>query len=134
MKNYDDWNEIKKSISKNRANFRIKPREIYWVKIGQNVGDEEYGKGKYFARPVIVVKKLTKDLFMGIPTTTTIKNNNYFHSFEYTSRKDGDIEVSAMILQLKAFSMKRIMNKLGVVNKTEFEKILEKAQEIFAPT
>jgi len=30
--------------------------------------------------------------------------------------------------------MKRIMNKIGVVNKVEFEKILEKSQKIFAPT
>ena len=134
MKKYDEWNEIKKSITIKQPKFRIKPREIYWVKIGQNVGDEEYGKGENFARPVIVIKKLTRDLFMGIPTSTTIKDNDYFHPFEYTNRQSGDIKVSAMILQLKTFSMKRIMNKIGVVNKVEFEKILEKSQKIFAPT
>jgi hypothetical protein len=32
-----------KSIKKRRLG--IKPREIFWAKIGHNIGDEEYGKG-----------------------------------------------------------------------------------------
>jgi len=134
MKKYDEWNEVKKSITKNQAKFRIKQREIYWVKIGQNVGDEEYGKGEDFARPVIVIKKLTHDLFVGIPTTTTIKNNDYFHAFNYDNRQKGNIEVSAMILQFKTFSMKRMMGKIGMVNKNDFEKILEKSRGLFVLT
>ncbi len=133
MKRYDEWNEVKKSITEKQTKFRIKPREIYWIRIGQNVGDEEYGKGKNFARPVIVVKKLTKDLFIGIPTSTTIKDNDYFHSFAYNNRQKGELEVSAMILQFKTFSMKRMMGKMGVVNKNDFEKILEKSRKLFVP-
>ena len=39
-----------------------------------------------------------------------------------------------MILQLKAFSIKRVMNKAGVVNKNDFELIVEKLQNIVSPT
>ena len=134
MKDYDEWNEVKKETSIKNIKIGIKPREIFWVKIGQNIGSEEYGKGKNFTRPVIIIRKLTKELFIGIPTTTTLKTNDYFHQFEYHSKKDGDIEVSAMILQFKVFSTKRLTNRIGMINKDDFEKILEKSRKLFAPT
>jgi mRNA interferase MazF len=133
MKNYDEWNEVKKETSIKNIKIGIKPREIFWVKIGQNIGSEEYGKGKNFTRPVIIIRKLTKELFIGIPTTTTLKTNDYFHQFKYHSKKDGDIEVSAMILQFKVFSTKRLTNRIGMINKDDFDKILEKSRKLFAP-
>ena len=134
MHNYDEWNEVKKETSIKNIKIGIKPREIFWVKIGQNIGSEEYGKGKNFTRPVIIIRKLTKELFIGIPTTTTLKTNDYFHQFKYHSKKDGDIEVSAMILQFKVFSTKRLTNRIGMINKDDFDKILEKSRKLFAPT
>ncbi|MEA1982703.1 MAG: type II toxin-antitoxin system PemK/MazF family toxin [Campylobacterota bacterium] len=134
MKKYDEWNEIKKQTISKKINIGIKPREIFWVKIGQNIGSEEYGKGKNFTRPVIVVRKLTRELFIGIPTTTTLKTNDYFHQFKYYSKKDGDIEVSAMILQFKVFSVQRLTNRIGMINKDDFKKVVEKSMKLFAPT
>lgn len=57
MKRFDKWNEVKKETDVNRFRVGIKPREIFWVKIGVNVGDEEYGKGEEFVRPVILVRQ-----------------------------------------------------------------------------
>jgi len=133
MQEYDEWNIIKKEITKKSIKIGIKPREIFWVKIGQNIGDEEYGKGKNFTRPVIVIRKLTSGLFIGIPTTTKLKNNDYFHQFKYKTKKENYLNVSAMILQFKVFSIKRVTNKIGMVNKEDFKKIVEKSQKIFAP-
>ena len=133
MQKFDEWNEVKKEISKKNINIGIKPREIFWVKIGNNVGSEEYGKGKNFTRPVIVVRKITKELFIGIPTTTTLKTDDYFHQFRYQTKKNGDIEVSAMILQFKVFSTKRLTNRIGMINKSDFSEIVEKSKRLFAP-
>ena len=103
---YDKWNQIKKETVKNNRKLTIKPREIFWVKIGHNIGDEEFGKGEIFSRPVIVVRQLTSDLFIGIPTTTTQKEeNDYFHPFEFQTKK-GISKNSAMLLQLRVFSKK----------------------------
>jgi len=134
MKKYDEWNEVKKIIILNKRKLGIKPREIFWAKIGQNIGSEEHGKGKNFARPILIVKKLTSNLFLGIPTTTNTKNNDYFHKFSYHSKQDGDIEVSAMILQVRVFSINRLMNKIGIVNKNDFISIMEKSKKLFGPT
>jgi len=131
---YDKWNEVKKVTSKNKMILTIKPRDIFWVKIGHNVGHEEFGKGENFVRPVLIVRKLTKELFLGVPLTSTLRDGDYFHSFEYNNKTHGLVKNSAMILQLKSFSIRRVMNKIGVVNKEDFELIIEKLKGLFSPT
>jgi len=130
MQKFDEWNEIKKIAHSKERRLNIKAREIFWAKIGQNIGDEEYGKGENFTRPVIVIKQLSRDLFLGVPTTTTLKDNDYFHTFEYSNKQRGSIQNSAMILQIKVFSKKRVMNKIGMIHKDDFEKVLVKARKL----
>lgn len=134
MDDYDNWNEVKKKCNINKRKLGIKSREIFWAKIGFNIGSEEYGKDKNFARPIIVIRKLTSDLFLGVPTTNTIKNNDYFHKFTFMNKQNGKTLNSAMILQVKVFSIKRLMNKIGIVNKKEFEEIIIKLRKIVSPT
>jgi octaprenyl-diphosphate synthase len=40
LESYDKWNEVKKETHKNKSNINVKPREMYWVKIGKNIGDD----------------------------------------------------------------------------------------------
>ncbi len=135
MQEYDKWNEVKKETAKSKMRLTIKPRDIYWAKIGQNIGHEEYGKGKNFLRPIIVIRQLTSDLFIGVPTTSTKKeNNDYFHCISYKDKLKEDISSSAMLLQIKAFSKKRLLNKIGTVNQEEFIIIKDKLKRLIDPT
>ena len=134
MDKFNQWNEVKKKTEVNKRKLGIKPRDIFWAKIGQNIGSEEYGKNDNFARPVIIIRKLTHDLFIGIPLTSTIKDNDYFHSFEYNNKSNGLIKNSAMILQVRTFSIKRLMNKTGVITQKDFEIVIEKSKRLFSPT
>ena len=135
MQEYDQWNEVKKETVKSKMRLTIKPRDIYWAKIGQNIGHEEYGKGKNFLRPIIVIRQLTSDLFIGVPTTSTKKeDNDYFHSIRYINKLDENINSSAMILQIKVFSKKRLLNKIGTVEKQEFKIITDKLKKLIDPT
>ena len=122
-KRFDEWNETKKITESRDRKVGIKPRELFWVKIGQNIGSEEYGKGDNFTRPVIVIRKLTHDLFLGVSTTTALRNDDYFHNFKYNNKASGKIFTSAMILQVKVFSTKRLMNRIGMVDKENFKMI-----------
>jgi mRNA interferase MazF len=131
MEKFDKWNRVKKNTEQNKRKLGIKSRDIFWAKIGQNVGSEEYGKDKNFARPVIIIRKLTSDLFIGIPLTSTIKNNDYFHAFEYNNKSNGLVQNSAMILQVRTYSIKRLMNKTGVINKNDFKIVVEKSKKLF---
>ena len=134
MDKLNHWNEVKKRTQASKRKLGIKPRDIFWAKIGQNIGSEEYGKNDNFARPIIIIKKLTHDLFIGIPLTSTIKDNDYFHSFEYNNKSNGLTKNSAMILQVRTFSIKRLMNKTGVISKEDFDVVIKKSKELFSPT
>jgi len=133
-KKFDEWNEIKKKTDKNSFSITLKPREIYWLKMGENVGYEQSGKGDKFLRPVIIVKQLNKHLFLGIPTSTTFREeSNFFYPFEYRTKK-GNIKITALIVQLKVFSVKRVLSKIGMMNKDNFEILLEKSHNLIDPT
>jgi mRNA interferase MazF len=136
MKQFDKWNEVKKRTDKIERRLRISPRDIYWMKIGQNIGHEEFGKGKEFVRPVIVIRQLTNDLFIGVPTTTSKKeDNDYFHNINYFNhKKEEEIHSVAMLLQFKTSSKKRLLTKIGTVDKNVFDVIVEKLKGVIDPT
>ncbi len=132
---YDKWNGVKKKTEKTQRKLGIKPRDIFWFKVGKNIGHEVYGKGEEFVRPVIVVRQLTSDLFVGIPTTSTKKeNNDYFHNISYVNRKKISVQSIAMLLQFKTYSKKRLLSKIGTVNKNEFDEIVKKLKQVIDPT
>ena len=135
MKQFDKWNEVKKRTDEIERRLKISPRDIYWLKIGQNIGHEEFGKGKEFLRPVIVIRQLTSDLFVGVPTTTSKKDSNdYFHNINYLNHKKDEVHSVAMLLQFRTYSKKRLLSKMGTVNKNEFDVIVEKLKGIVDPT
>lgn len=115
--NFDKWNEVKKDVEINNLIFTFKVREIYWIKIGQNIGYEVYGKGEEFLRPVLVFRKFSKESFLGIPLTSSIKND-IFH-FEFASINKSKRNY-AMLSQIKLFSSKRIKSKMGKISNEDF--------------
>ena len=126
MGKLDEWNEIKKEIvSKNRF-FTFKVREIYWLKIGQNVGYETHGKGEEFLRPVLIFRKFSKDTFLGIPLTTTIKDDMFHYVFRYKSTKMS----CASLSQIKLFDAKRINQKSGKMSVEDFTKLKVKLKRL----
>jgi mRNA interferase MazF len=132
-KRFDEWNSVKQKANDTKRKVGFKVRDIFWLRIGQNIGTEEFGKGNEFQRPVLVVRKLTHDLFIGIPLTSSLKeDNDYFYTFEFNTKK-GLSKNSAMILQLKSFDKKRLMGKIGTINKESFNEILERIRMLFIP-
>ena len=69
LEKFNEWNEEKKFlhdiVPKKKS---IHPREIWYVKLGQNIGNEENGK-KEFRRPVLVVKRIG-NMYFCMPLTT----------------------------------------------------------------
>jgi mRNA interferase MazF len=70
---FNKWNDVKKIINKKENKVGFKEREIFWLRLGQNIGNEEFGKGNEFQRPVLVIKKLTKNIFIGVPFNYNFK-------------------------------------------------------------
>ena len=126
-KKFDEWNSVKQTTSKIKRKVYFKERDIFFIRIGENIGFEQSGKGDMFLRPVIILKKFNNNFFMGVPLTTTIKDNKYYFNFTFTNKKS-----SAILSQIRAFDSKRIKHKIGVINKDDFSKLKEKIGMLYA--
>ncbi len=125
-KKYDKWNEVKKQTSSIKKKVYFKERDIFYIKIGENIGFEQSGKGDMFLRPVVILKKFNNDFFMGIPLTTTLKEGLYYYQFEFTNKKS-----NAILSQMKSFDAKRIKHKIGVINQNDFKQLKEKISDLY---
>lgn len=125
-KRYDDWNEVKKHTENAENYLQFKSREIYNAKIGENIGFEQNGKGDEFVRPVLILKRLTKDMFFGIPLSTIHRDGSFFYNFEFIE----GVQSTALLVQARLFSPKRLLNKIGMINKEDFLNLRKKLNDL----
>ena len=131
---FDGWNEQKKEINAREAiviNAKgkglYKEGEIWWCAIGKNVGFEEDGKNELFERPVLVLKKFSKDVFFGLPMTSTRKESPYYYPYDLH-----ETEGAVILSQGKLLSTKRLLRKMAKMGddhlaevRTAFRKMFE---------
>jgi mRNA interferase MazF len=129
----DNWHFKKKNIVQKTKTFFIKERDIVFINMGQNIGVEQDGKGSEFLRPVIVYKKFNNSMFLGVPITSTIKDNKYYYSFEFKSKTDGYRTSTAILSQIKAYDTKRVKFRLGIISKKDFNTLYNKMIECIKP-
>lgn len=117
MKNFDEWNDVKKSIDSKDINRDLfyHAREVWWCSLGQNVGAEADGKNEFFERPVLIIKKFNSEMVLAIPMTSKEKIGKYFLK---VSHDKGDSY--ANLSQLKVISTKRLQRKIGMINEGDF--------------
>jgi mRNA interferase MazF len=121
-KDFDQWNELKKKLDSRNKYPSFKEKQIWWLNLGLNIGDEQCGKGIRSVRPVLILKKFNDHFFFGIPLSSIQKDNKYYFNFEFKGKKQ-----SAIICQIKCFSAKRICDLYGELNDKIFNCIRKKA-------
>jgi len=77
LKDFDAWNQLKKIVDGSSTSTKIREGEIRWCKFGVNVGNEAFGKGTGFKRPVLVLKKFSGDVFLAVPLTTKMHDGSW---------------------------------------------------------
>lgn len=87
--------------------------------MGLNVGFEQDGKGKDFSRPILVIKKFNKEVFIGLPLTTKPKLGRFYFSLK---SYDG-VQRKVILSQIRLFDSKRLQEKLGTLYLYEFNEI-----------
>lgn len=106
-KDFDAWNTQKKSIDSNENSKTFHEREVWSISINENVGFEQNGKGAEFLRPVIVCKKFSRDVFLGIPLTRTYKTARFYAHFKFQGESS-----TAIVSQVRLFDAKRLKYKI----------------------
>jgi mRNA interferase MazF len=124
-KNFDKWNEKKKEHNKDDITIYFYECEIWWCAIGINVGFEQDGKGEQFSRPVLIIRKFSKNVFLGVPLTTSTRESKYHHSFHFL-----DATSTALLSQVRLFDSKRLLVKMGKVSEKILEEVRERVRKI----
>ena len=78
LERFTNWLKLKFQIHNKTSRPSFKEKEIWWSNFGQNVGDEENGKGEFFMRPVLVIKKFNSHLALVVPTSRQLKDNPFY--------------------------------------------------------
>ena len=125
MKDFDKWNIQKKIVDSVDNKKTFHEREIWFIKIGENVGFEQNGKGEEFLRPVIVYKKFSKNVFLGIPLTRRIKEGIFYNGFNFQNRKS-----NAILSQIRLFDSKRLSYSIGRMSNGDYQQLKEKLIEL----
>lgn len=126
-KQFDEWNENKKEINSQKDRFLyFRDGEIWWVKLGINVGYETDGKNEDFTRPVLILKKYNKYSFLAVPLTSKIKTGKYYF---YIGDVDGK-EAVAILSQLKNIDSLRLVNKVTFIKKDKFKEIKKAVKRV----
>lgn len=118
MKEFDKWNEIKKEINQKLNKIILKEGEIYWCKFGINVGNETKGKGSYFKRPVLILRKFTRDVFLGIPLTSKEKTGDWYYKIQKEDQNN-----FLILNQAKLLDKKRLEKRIYQISERELNKI-----------
>lgn len=123
--NFNKWNEIKKGVESENILVGFKNRDIFYMNMGKNIGYEQDGKGENFVRPVVIVKGFNKDIFFGIPLSTKLKEGKFYYQFSF-KKQDEVVTNIALLSQMRLFSTKRLLNKIGVISTEDFKNLKDK--------
>lgn len=103
----------------------FKDGEIWWCSIGENIGGEISGKGSYFRRPVLVIRKLDKFSFIGIPLTSQPKIGTWYYKLVIK-----DKENYAVLSQMRNVDYRRMDKILCTITCTDLQSIRDNSANL----
>ena len=117
-KDFRGWIKVKEKLHYGGHLCAIKNGDVWWCGFGENVGVEINGKSSTFARPVLVLRKLSRYNFIGIPLTSKEHKGSWYVDFTFQGKKQ-----VAFVAQVRNMSVSRLYNKIGVLPEADLENI-----------
>ncbi len=125
-KDYSDWHNLKTQIENDYDEKLFREREIWWCSLGSNIGYEQDGKNSKYERPILVIRKFNKGIFLGVPLTTKNKSDEFHFNFKLKNK----LKSSVILSQIRLLSSKRLVRRIARLNENEFCKIKEKIKNL----
>ncbi len=123
MNEFDKWNKQKQEIEFKNKHIFFKEGEIRWCQLGQNIGYEEYGTGKNFDRPVLIIKSFSKQICVVVPLTTSKKK----HKFRLQIHRNS----TALLSQIRVIDSKRLSKLIEKIDPYKLKEIKKAIQDLF---
>ena len=125
-KDFDRWNIEKKQAHTEKPRLYT-VREVWWCRLGVNIGSEQDGSGELFLRPVIIVRGFGPHTCMVVPLTTSPRQ----HPLRIPVGKIQEKEATALLSQVRVVDTRRLVEKIGFLDKKIFDRIRKTARELF---
>jgi len=121
-----DWSKVNVVLWDKSTRIVFNEGEIWWCSIGLNIGEEVFGKGANFMRPVLVFKKFTEDSFLGLPLTGSRKSGSWYIPIKLPAR-----ESSIMLNQARIIDKKRLQRRMVVLDSLDFQLVIKAFHEFY---
>ena len=122
-KDFDRWNELKKRTNIEHPRLYT-VREIWWCKIGTNIGTEQDGRGDNFLRPALILRGFGPDACLIAPLTTSARKHPLRVSVGMVEGRSARANLS----QLRVVDTRRLVEKIGFLDKEIFSSIRKAAR------
>jgi len=126
-KNFDRWNEVKKRTNTERPRLYT-VREIWWCKLGVNIGTEQDGKGEWYDRPCVIMRGFGPDACLVIPLTTS----THEHSLRISIGLVEGQEARANLSQMRVVDTRRLTRRIGFLEKKVFLELRKAARDMLS--
>ena len=101
-------------------------REVWFSSLGANIGSEQDGKGDYFLRPIVIIRKFSDHTFWAIPLTRALKNDKCHFVFSI----DRYGENAAILSQMRLIDARRLRYRIAFLSEVDSRLINEKLKAL----
>jgi len=121
FKNFLEWIKLKEVLhNKKRITPLVVERDIWWVSFGENIGSEINGKSKWFSRPGLVLKKLSRGSYLVAPTTSKKREGTWYVEITQDGKK-----MYVCLHQIRTIDYRRLSSRLGHAEGRDFHRVKE---------
>lgn len=125
-KQFENWNKLKQIIdNKNTENIFFKEWDIWRISLWQNIKSESNWKWENFRRPILVLKKLSKDTCIIIPLSTKEKTWTWFYWYNLHWEK-----YTALLYQIRMINKNRFQRKIWELDEIDFSQIKKRLRSL----
>jgi len=117
---------LKQNINKKVKILYFREWQIWYINMWINIWFEEDGKKENFSRPVLILKKFSKDTFLWIPTTSIIKKWKFYYNIGEIKW----IQNFLILSQIRLYSSKRLLSHIWWISMEEWKNIKKKINKL----
>lgn len=126
IKTFQSWCKLKIVLWGKENKIIFKQGDIWWCSLGMNLGEEMFGKGEKFTRPVFVFRKFTSNSFLGLSLTRQEKQGSWYVEITIHGEKNW-----VMLNQARILDKKRLINRVVALDTNDFQKVKERFLEFY---
>ncbi len=124
-KDFDSWNAIKQKTNIEQPRLYT-VREVWWCRLGVNIGTEQDGRGDWYVRPCLIMKGFGPNACLIVPLTTSLRD----HQFRIFAGTINGRTARANISQIRVIDTRRLQTKMGFLEKKVFSTIRKAVKDL----